>query len=246
MNYTKEEVLNLVKKVLPSDLTGLYIGYNNYEYDEPEEIISNLKTHSYIESINGVDVFNGITKVVLVPSNKDYVIKMNVSGVYCKNEDEDEYADLILIKERCNNIDILEMENELYEKSSERVRKILLPNIYIGTYLGIKIYIQEKIESTYYELYACGFGSPTISAESKEKIRKITGGRPSRGVFGEAFLERLFEQYDFETVKSMIKEIWENEIGMDMHSKNYGFMRNGRCVVFDFGGYDDEIWWNDI
>ena len=136
----ESEVIDLVRHWLGKYVTGIWIPVGLYLGENSCSIFSNLEEGFEIKSTDEVEVKFGTTKLILIPKNKSYVIKITISGT-C---DLDCESGWYIVQENLASNDILSYENYLYNKMSKDLQKIVLPNHYIGEFNGLRIYIQDK------------------------------------------------------------------------------------------------------
>lgn len=119
-------------------------------------------------------------------------------------------------------------EEELYQKAKENgVEEFFLETKCIGTYEGIPIYIQPKVESG---MYGTGV-TPSKDSEAIYKAYKET----ELGVFDNYFGAMIIEFYGEIKSLKLFNFIKEQNIN-DLHAGNCGFMGNAP-VIFDYSGY---------
>lgn len=173
---------------------------------------------------------NGATKLVIMPENRDYVIKVPFNGAYDNgNFFSFEGAE----SEYCDNY--CEAENRLYQQAlTEGFEEMFLPNEYIWTVDSIPIYVQQKVEVLDKE------DSEQEKYSSKKSKEKIMEARKE----GERFLNLptswvascLDILGSMEEVRRFLKFLRETEISFDLHCSNVGYY-NGHAIILDYGGY---------
>jgi hypothetical protein len=99
----------------------------------------------------------------------------------------------------------------------------------------LPIYIQEKAaDFTSY----CSVTSLPIS-EVKQNIIRKTMNKTNTGLNAD-FVSKLISSFGIRKAYNLITEIDYNY--SDLHNQNYGFRKDGSCLIFDYGGYDFNQW----
>lgn len=248
MNYTEEEVMNIVKEALSEEATGIYVENRDYEDNEDGDIISNLDNGFMVCETSDFNIFHGAAKVVIVPVDKDYVIKMNITGIF-GYEGGIWGRNPSLVAKKYDDADNIEEECILYESADNLTKRILLPNIYIGKFNNMPVYIQEKIGQVYddyLDIYIKEeIVDSTIPKEIKTKIKTIckaikraTNNQLKKIPFDDKFCEFMLDEYDEETFSEILAEMKKLGITSDLHTRNYGFNKYGQCIVFDYAPFN--------
>ena len=238
----KKEILTYVEDILGSDAKGLFIYKDAIEGNcDPldDTIYTNIDT---LDSLYYDDItcYCGASKFVI--EYRGYVIKIPFTGYW----DYDEYDDnSVYLCGYWTEQNPCETEIELYEEASEKLKKILLPTIWIGNLNNcVPIYVQKKIDYDY-EAY-CAFNTrfkvaldnTSVPMKIIKKIRKIGFGRFS-GI-REYAIYNIIERFGIGAAARLLKELGDFN---DLHSGNYGFI-NDDLVIFDYAGYDRFSWSN--
>ena len=195
-------------------------------------------------------VDSGASKVVLVFTNSDYVVKIPFKGEYeeydCGNScDRDcpcsqcSRCSRRSVGEGCDEFtgarvgeneygwDYCASEQFFYEKAViAGVEEFFIKTILIGEYCGHPIYLQEKVE-------VYGYNSQTKSSEQSKEIfmKKFHHSEIQNEDFGGL----LIEYYGENRVNQLVEFL--SEVGIsDLHSSNVGICAN-RPVLFDYSGY---------
>ena len=152
MKYSAKEVIHYVREVLGYNfLQGLFIAedaiFDDYTAPEERKILTSVEPEvnciDYLGNCSDLDfeVCSGMTKLVIIPSNRNYVIKIPFTGFYSSGYDKDGYeSDYQLIGEAKH--DVCADENCFYEQASEELQQVLTPNIFVANIDGISVYIQ--------------------------------------------------------------------------------------------------------
>lgn len=257
-NYDKEEVFSICKKVLGNDFDGIFIHYYRLEdaLDMPFATNSSFShfiyPNSYAETndLESYFISSGVTKLVIIPENTPYVIKIPITGVY-NNVDEEsteiENQEFKLVaKSTDETTDIFGEEETILQSFCEEAKLILLQNYYVGSINDVPIYVQEKVESANERLSL--FAKP-LSNEEKTKMQRVYSNAnysyfdPNEEMYPctDDFMYDIIKAYG-EEMAVRLYEILEDID--DLHSGNYGYTEDGMPKVFDFGGYisDNDYW----
>jgi hypothetical protein len=197
-------------------------------------------------------VDNGATKVVLLFTSSDYVVKIPFKGELCEcdNYDCENSCNRDCSCSRCSRRNIVEncdeftcarigeseyswdycaAEQFFYEKAiAAGVEEFFIKTIFIGEFDGHPIYLQEKVE-------VYGYNSQTKSSEQSKEIfiEKFRYSEIQNADFGGL----LVEYYGEDRVNQLVEFL--SEVGInDLHSSNVGICAN-RPVLFDYSGYND-------
>jgi hypothetical protein len=211
--------------------SGDWRGYNNEDYT----------------------VDSGASKVVLVFTNSDYVVKIPFKGEFYEYDDYDcedscrrdcpcpqcSRRSRRSVEENCNEFtgarigeseyswDYCASEQFFYEKAVVAgVEEFFIKTILIGEFDGHPIYLQEKVE-------VYGYNSETKSSEQSKEIfiKKFYYSEIQNEDFGGL----LIEYYGEDRVNQLVDFLSEAGIS-DLHSSNVGIRAN-RPVLFDYSGY---------
>ena len=206
-----------------------WVGYNNEDYT----------------------VDSGASKVVLVFTNSDYVVKIPFKGELCEcdNYDCENSCNRDRSCSRCSRGSVVESCNEFtgarigeseyswdycaaeqffYEKAVVAgVEEFFIKTIFIGEFDGHPIYLQEKVE-------VYGYNSQTKSSEQSKEI--FIERFYHSEIQNEDFGGLLVEYYGEDRVNQLVEFL--SGVGIsDLHSSNVGIRAN-RPVLFDYSGYD--------
>lgn len=176
----------------------------------------------------------GATKLVIIPKNKDYVIKIPFNGGYSCGE----YTSFNGANDEAWGDNYCEAEVEIYQLAKEAgFEKMFLPLTYVLTSC-VDIYIQPKCEcyiknDVKQDSYS--------SKESKERILedKKQGKRYLFGEFSDSWTASCLDVLgSIEELKRFEKFLEDNGIFYDLHSGNIGYYE-GHAVILDYGGYNE-------
>lgn len=252
MKYSVDEIIKYVREVFGEGyIEGAFISKEAVSGDigpEDDEIITSFSPLGYLSDYDppNAEIYMGMTKLVIDPHDTKYVIKIPFTGFYTWDEDEsnrDEDGvtcwDNLRTNFRCAGgicgSNVCELEIKAYEKASDDLQKILMPNEFVTNLDGLNIYIQEKFGEAY-ENYDEFSYCKTISDVKKGIITKIVN---TTWQIGTAFVGRLVDSFGITKAKEIVNELSYID---DLHPGNYGFGKNGCCVVFDYAGYDENYY----
>ena len=193
-------------------------------------------------------VDSGASKVVLIFTNSDYVVKIPFKGDFCEYDDYDYDCDRDCSCSQCSresvvgdcdeftgarigeseySWDYCAAEQFFYEKAVVAgVEEFFIKTISIGEFDGHPIYLQEKVE-------VHSYNSQTKSSEQSKEIfmKKFRYSE----IQDEDFGGLLIEYYGEDRVNQLVEFL--SEVGIsDLHSSNVGIRAN-RPVLFDYSGY---------
>lgn len=249
------KIMSIVEDIIGEKAMGLYIDEDVvYGYVSPEEssIVTNFdeQTCFFLDDMetDEIDVNMGITKLVIIPKNFSYVIKIPFTGVYAsiyKMENSLFYRTFISGADG----DICAEENSIYEEVSKLGASLLEPNIFVGLYNDcLPIYIQKKVDTI-------ALDDSIIFQDDRVVIEGICGKTGSKIVDylyrekGETFLPKsylaiMIRTYGIQTTCKIYKEF--KPLISDLHKGNYGRRKDGSIALFDYGGYDSSRWSKDF
>lgn len=225
MTIDKELVNQVVSALdIPEDF-GLFDSETTSVTNDYEDIIA----HNF----NGY-LASGVTKLVIVLSSLNYVIKIPYSGEWSVNYDDDEliftpfeYAnDLAEFDIHNSNWDYCENEVTKYNIAKEHGFADFFPET---VYVGNGVYAQEKCMEIDEEEY-------TPSESSRALCR--TNWKHFRGIDAD-WVALAIDWYGFDRVMKFFDFIDEYRMNEDLHRGNIGFRMNGAPIILDFSGYRD-------
>lgn len=167
---------------------------------------------------NDIGVFAGMTKVCIVPTYGEWVLKVDI-----QRETNDEYA------RRNKTTHYCEYELENFEKAKKEGIDDYFAEIYdLDEIEGVKFYLMQKVEpdenecsdyfSAYYDKYYDNDDGYYEDLSDEERI------------------EALFENDDENMILKLKEFVTRNEIN-DLHGGNFGRRNDGRFVIIDYSGY---------
>lgn len=241
MGYDKRLITDILIDVLGSDADGLYL-YSDCIYGEAniddEYFYTNLDTKTIV-NYDGMDYHLnwGISKLVIVPDDASFVIKIPFMGLY----DYDAKGQPYLSQEVL--IDLCQTEANLYEEADEDLQHILTPIDFVFLYNNrIPIYIQKKIFKTATGLFDTDlkkYVTPLHTSIVNNLIHKLYPERHYKEMLLE-YTAYLLPEIGITRTKELIREISTID---DLHNGNWGIDEDGKLQIFDYAGYDaDRVW----
>lgn len=196
-----------------------------------------------VEEDNEYTYEMGATKLVIIPKETDYVIKIPFNGYfdYCWNEEEenweedntDEFISFYSAGGEWND-NYCELEVDIYNSLPDEYKGLFLPIEQIGKFCDYPIYIQPKakaIEGMLDRKKYC----------SKESLQTIKNNKQDlQTTLPEEWLASCLEYFNnsiFE-LKCFIDYLENNDLYADLHRGNIGYYNN-KPVIIDYGGFND-------
>ena len=214
------------KEIARYIITGLCLPEEFDSDSDYDDYRDSSKMEEIESKVGHVDFRGGASRLVLVPENHDFVIKVDFDGQSVWNEREE-------------NLFFVPYQHQYSSKEYERTEKakengfsqLFLDMELVTVIHERKFYLQRKAQ-----VIGWNFG-PVVSEESLEKSRSMSGmEKECHFVWRATVVEFYGEQFwhDF------IEWNYANFIGIldDVHGGNYGY-RNGRPVFVDVAGFYD-------
>lgn len=201
----------------------------NYEF---REYFTSREEDFLISSINCEDELSfdwedGASKLVIIPEDKDYVIKIPFNGNYYE---DDGYFNF--------SYNYCETEIELYERIFEEnpiFSQFFLPLTRVEEYREWDVYVQPKCQA--YNNTNEKIRSKSYSKDSLNKVRSEVILYNSS--FPKDWLAAVTEILgDVNLVKNFINMLEEYDITQDLHMGNIGYY-NGKPIILDYAGFYD-------
>lgn len=222
-----EKVMDIVSNtlgVMADDVKGLYADEEILDGMSPDE------SHIYVDVENQIEIDTcytdcGMTKLVIFDRDFPYVIKLPFTGLFKSeyNEDMLDYEDPVIVCD--TNTNIIDEEMAMIDNVPAKIAELLVPNVYVGLFGAIPVYIQKKI---------CGeYPSCTSSSRSIEYVDE-------RGDYEEEFVDSLINRFGIQGALDRIDTM--DTYLEDLHKGNYGYDKFGNCWIYDYGGYDSSMW----
>lgn len=220
-----------------NEIDTIHIDSDPIDYDS---IILNKNDKEIIIDCEQDNFFNGhkycircgISKIVFVFDDFDEVIKIPFNGEYYHS-----YYKGDIVNTYYNDFNnYIEIENKIYQQSDEYLKEILLDNKFVFNFGQVPVYIQTKIFQTFFEkIYDKDF--KLKDDNSLKQLNKLILKRDNilnkNTMPDKRFLIDILNYYkDAEFIIPRIN--FE-----DMHDSNYGYLKNGQPIIFDFSGFSD-------
>ena len=241
MNWNTKEIFEILKEVLGEKADGIYISYDNVDMAAEDLFYSDSDLSSPICNTFDVMVKTGLTRICLVPNEKDYVIKLPITGVYgnihdeygCGNVEECDikmYVDL-------DEYNVFDYEQAIYNSLLSESKEVFCPCTYIGNFNGIPVYVQPKIEKIQYDVmsFLNEEEVKAVSALTSRHHYKDSVDRP----LTDDFIMKLINLYGEEAAGYILEDCKQID---DLHTNNYGYTSDGKPIIFDFAGFNGEMY----
>lgn len=181
-----------------------------------------------LEDVTILSINSGCTRLVIIPMDYHWVLKIAFNGIWDWGEDTGE--DIFTFF----SCDYNEREYNKIKLAQENGYGDLFPDMaFVCEVNGCSAYIQEKIP------YGAWVGDQVIKV-SKNSNEIAHGMQGIYSQCNELFRASAIEHFGETFWKTFID--WEaaENVGIfeDMHGGNYGFRANGEPVFMDVAGYD--------
>ena len=186
----------------------------------------------WYEGMPNYDYQIGATKLVIIPTDLDYVIKIpyNLATHF------GEYFDFNGLPKGFD--DYCQYELSLYEiAEAEGWEELFLPIEYIGEYKGIPVYVQQKAEEYLccYINYASEDSRKIVENKRKEDRYYLSLSLPFDWVACCVDVLKSIEK-----VREFFRFLENTKISRDLHRSNIGYFNN-KPIIIDYGGYFEEV-----
>lgn len=235
------KIVDIVSTIMPKDgCLGVYD-------DDPDFIYGDLDGEIYnaLRRLDPlVEVNHGMSKIVIVSSIIDYVIKIPLTGIWVPvwDEEEEEYNDDQTYFEPFSygggydNDDYCAVEVDICDETEEENPEysFIFPKTFFYKEINkVKYYLQEKCK--------CGGYDPngSISVEIERTGRNLYEDKNKEygTVQSLEWCISLVENYGVEKSKEIMKYLKEMNI-TDLHNGNIGYNKYGKPILLDFCGFD--------
>ena len=226
MKFNKKDVMSFVRKVLGDNATEVLIDrYTIDECDNPYDfpIFLDKDCKFPLSFSEGEDFYidSGCSKLVIVPKNRSYVIKIPWTGIYTNIDEYGENVEDTFDYEL--SYSPMEEEISYYNDVDEETRQYLAENEFVGLYNdSIPIYVQEKVVNL-------GYGAKTNTSVTRKFTEKV----PICSL-GAKIAKMIVEQIGYSEGLRVVREL---EYIDDLHSANYGFDKYGQFKIIDYAGF---------
>lgn len=174
----------------------------------------------------------GATKMVVIPENMDYVIKIPFNGYY--DEFEKKYYEYCYSQNYCENE--IELYNEIF-KENPLFAQFFLPLTRVEEFREWDVYIQPKCQiynnMDYFERSNSYSKASLIKIKSDDVLN--CAGLPDDWL---AAVAEVLD--DIELVKKFINFLESHNITEDLHRCNIGYYED-KPVILDYAGYYDDF-----
>ena len=236
---SEEFIQKFLLSFFENELSAIHINADPIDFDsiilsenDNKEIVINDEEENFFQGYKYcvkcgaskiVFIFEDFNEVIKIPFNGAYYHsyrKGNVTGTYYDGFDN-----------------YIEIENDIYQRSDRYLKEILLNNKFIFNFGNVPVYIQTKIFQTFSErLHDKNFKLKDYKDALKQVDKLILKNDNSLTVASlpdKRFLADILNYY--KDAKFIIPEIDFD----DMHNDNYGYLKNGKPVIFDFSEFSD-------
>lgn len=206
--------------------------YNGFTEQDVDNFVSGIDIHRVPE----FDYESGATKLVIIPENRDYVIKIPFTGILDWGDEGDrtEYIPFYGAEDDGWGDDYCRAEEMFYEMAEKAgYEEFFMPIYCEGTMRGHSIYTQEKVD-IFVSHCSIAEQEKYSSKESKQKVKDKNYPLPKLWLascltaFGE----------DEEKLNNFLDFLEKTGMNNDLHSGNLGFFK-GRPIIIDYGGFHD-------
>lgn len=179
------------------------------------------------DSFNG-QVKNGASKVVLIPDNTSYVIKIPFYGISGYDEEVCPYMGAVspLIETEEPN-DYCALESAIYLEAMDwGLENFFVPTVYVGDVFGVPIYVQTRIKNIRH----------MTDKENTFKYASIKGSEEFDSDVG----AQLVEFYSLEEVETLLRFLKSYRINDVDNFRNGGYDPSyKRHVFWDYAGFNN-------
>lgn len=219
LDYNVEEVYQYVKNF--SLVRGRF---TEFEVEDFIERIDESKVPSF-------DYDSGITRCVIIPNERDYVIKIPFNGqMEYDFEQDDFYFKDFYSGGGINNDDYCALEEALYEDLKEtKFRSFFLPIDKVLEINDYPIYVQPK---------AVCFAHSSVRPYSSNSY-EVASETPCSYI-PTPWLANCLEDLNGEEdeLREFVNFLHKKGLDIDLHQGNIGY-RNNRTVIIDYAGFYD-------
>lgn len=222
-----EEIFNFVKTFELDENDGFCDG------DDMDLFLSSIDRRK----VPSFDFESGASKLVIIPDDRDYVIKIPFNGGYQWDWDNDRYffepfngAD-----DDGDGNDYCAAEMKLYDRAVEEgYAEFFVAVEYAGDINGYPIYTQKRVKD-FCKYISDEEQKSYSSATSRTSLNSTHIGRLP--YYWAAACLTVFEE-DLQKFNAFIDFLRRTDIIKDLHTGNLGFLNN-KPVIVDYGGWYD-------
>lgn len=225
-----ERQIHAAKYIIKNLQIPEQFGPHDHDNMDVEDFIQE-QLPSYLKA----SVDSGVSKVVIIPENFSFVIKIPFNGQFLWVEDDDFSEECFFPYQQAlstGSFDYCARELDLIERAQYFGWGFMVPDMQLLTYInGYPVYIQEKVR--------CGARGQT-SNDSLERARMI-----------DRYYKQGPEDWRAAIIEKYGESIWCNFVDWcysapedynmldDLHRSNVGITYDGRPVILDVGGFGD-------
>lgn len=219
---------------------GYYLSENEDDFFD----INDFREILFANEISNIRIASGLTKIVLIPDDKDYVIKIPITKtgahVYYENKKGNWVKGKLIIDN--NNLgDYCSIEEKLFNSFEDDIKKIFAETRFITKVNDLPIYIQEKVTVPYCKKidqfdpnhYPSDRKSDMDIHYELNAISKYC----EYNEFQEDYCYDILVNYGFDFLVKLLQTIDYAGIS-DLHYGNYGY-KNYKPMIYDYSGYGE-------
>ena len=271
-----KEIEDILVTILGENATGIYCFAEEIDSgDGYGDFFSTVNEKGFgwsISETDNISIASGVTRLVLIPEDKDYVIKLPIMEAYTW------FDELQCIDDGETHTEIVRAhssEEDWYLQEDEREWTII--NSYFETYITkiADVDLMEK-ENQFTELtpelskvllpniyQGMWHGIPVYI---QKKVVELDGGSiwnyrsntshkihnlcdnymavTNARIPSYEFFESLYKRYGADFTRKVLHDLHTNELDYDLHGRNVGYLEDGSPVIFDYAGFDfDDIYY---
>lgn len=221
----------------PNEITryveSFHLNYwEGFTESDVDDFVSSIDTKRVPE----FDYDAGATKLVIMPEDRDYVIKIPFSGLYNEwgdyipfnGAEDDGYGD-----------DYCEAEQLYYNEARKAgYGKFFMKVFCVGSSCSYPIYVQEKVDE--FCRYTCiAHQKKHTSDESLKTV--VSNHLDDKMQLPKIWLASCLTAFegDEQKLTDFIKFLDDTGIKTDLHAGNLGYFK-GHPVIIDYGGYHEQ------
>ena len=248
-NQIKAKAWQICHDIFGEKATGVYGNKDVMEYgDEYEVSFSTNLEDGEVGVYHRTDLYVawGASKLVIVPLNENFVIKVDMTGTYDWNAEEEKYE---LIDTLNMDESSLPEEERLYNNASNELKQILVPVHYVFDYnRKIPVYVQEKYNMNLNDIYEedldpfyDGEVNGVMPKSVEARIKELADTCYLRD--HQYFIYNIWlKRFGFSTTMKIAKELIDYS---DLHNGNMAVMNDGVVKICDYAGYDHYAHWDN-
>lgn len=241
MVATKDYVFSLLSDFIGESANKILVPSSEYEYGtSPDPTIAMDEDGDIwnIEDMIGYSVMRGATKVVIIPTQEDFVIKLNITGTYLSEKECETFGYEFPHIDRVSIQNILDEEIAMYDNMPTELKEFIKPNIFIGYFNNIPVYIQEKIKASYEYSEEASWERFIKRGDSLKVTEVQTVNKHLIPSFPAPFISDMFEIFGEENTKTILCQLRESAV-YDLNYGNFGYDMENKPCLFDIGGFDE-------